>query len=462
MQKVHAYLKKEYPRFLEELKEYVSIASVSAQDDKKQISKCAEWLVAHLKKIGLRVKLFKTKGNPIVVATTRKSLSEKSKKKHFLIYGHYDVQPPEPLELWKTPPFKPTIKNGKLFARGASDNKGQNFAHIKAIEAYIKTGTPLPCDVTFIIEGEEEVGSKNLSEFLRKNEKMISADGVVISDTAMPELETPAITYALRGIAAMEIILRGPDRDLHSGTYGGSVENPAHALAALLATLRDKNTGKILAEGFYDGVAELSCREREELHFGAQDSESYREFLGVRCLFGEKGYSHLEHTTTRPTIEINGITSGYQGRGSKTIVPSVASAKITMRLVPHQKPENVLTAVRKHLEKNCPDTIEMKIESGHGAPPFLFEPTNALVAAARRAAERVWEKQPRLIREGGSIPIVNDFRDILGLSSLLAGLALPDDNAHSPNEKFELANFKRGMAFSAELWMELSGATPIV
>lgn len=470
MQKVHEYLKKEYPRFLEELKEYVSLASISAQGDKKGIQKCAEWLLAHCRRIGLSATLYETAGNPVLVATTRgtkppplKAISPLSRRgrsrknrPHYLVYGHYDVQPPEPLELWKTPPFTPTVRAGKLYARGASDNKGQHFAHLKAVEAYLKTGTPLPCDLTFVIEGEEEVGSKNLALFLRKNKKMLKADGVVISDTNMPSLTTPAITYALRGIAALEITLRGADRDLHSGSYGGSLENPAMALAHLLATLRDRKTGKVLVRGFYEGVSALAPRERMALrHGGEADPEKYRAFLKVPCLFGERGFNHIEHTTTRPTLEVNGLTSGYQGAGSKTIVPSSARAKITMRLVPNQNPRQVLAAVAAHLKKHCPKTVRMELAHGHGAEPYLFPPESGAARAVARAAKLVFERAPVLIREGGSIPVVTDFKKILGLDSVLIGLALPDDNAHSPNEKFELRNFKRGMALSAELWREL-------
>lgn len=453
MKKVHAYLKTEYSRFLEELKEYVSLASVSARGDKKEIQKCAEWLLAHCRRIGLSAKLHPTNGNPILVATIK---TTSAKKPHYLVYGHYDVQPPEPLELWKTPPFTPTIRAGKLFARGASDNKGQHFAHLKAVEAYLKTGTPLPCDITFVIEGEEEVGSANFALFLRANKKMLKADGVVISDTSMPSLTTPAVTYALRGIAALEITLSGSDRDLHSGSYGGSIENPALALAHLLATFRDKKTGKILVRGFYDGVHALAQKERKGLrHGGEANPKAYRAFLKVPCLFGEKGFSHIEHTTTRPTIEINGLTSGYQGAGSKTIVPSFARAKITMRLVPNQNPRAVIKAITAHLKKHCPKSVTMEIKGGHGAEPYLFPPASGAARAVARAAKRVFGRPPILIREGGSIPVVTDFKKILGLDSILIGLALPDDNAHSPNEKFELANFKRGMALSAELWQEL-------
>ncbi len=453
MQKVHAYLKREYPRFLEELKEYVSLASVSAEGDKEKMQKCAEWLLTHCRDIGLEAKLYPTAGNPVLVAKTPRS---GTKKLHYLVYGHYDVQPPEPLELWKTPPFTPTIRGGKLFARGASDNKGQHFAHLKAVEAYLKTGTPLPCDISFVIEGEEEVGSKNLALFLRANKKILAADGVIISDTTMPTLNTPAITYALRGSAEIEITLRGPDRDLHSGQYGGSIENPALALAHLLATLRDKKTGRILVPGFYDGVCALSPKARRALHDAhASDAGQYREFLKVPCLFGERGFSHVENTTTRPTIEVTGMTSGRYGIKSN-IVPSLAYVRILMRLVPYQKPHAVISAVRKHLAKQCPKTVTMEIKSGNGAEAYLVLPTSDMVHAGERALQSVFGARPRFIREGGSIPVVTDFQEILGLQSLLVGLALPDDNAHSPNEKFELANFTRGMAFSVELWKELS------
>ncbi len=458
MQKVHTYLKKEYPRFLEELKGYLSFPSVSAQGNKKEIQKCAQWLLAHCRGIGLSATLHKTDGNPVLVATTRIGAAMRTEKKpHFIVYGHYDVQPPEPLELWKTPPFVPTIRAGKLFARGASDNKGQHFAHLKAVEAYFKTKTLLPCDISFVIEGEEEVGSANLALFLRKNKKILTADGVIISDTTMPALNTPAITYALRGIAALEITLRGADRDVHSGSYGGSIENPAMALSHLLATLRDKKTGRILVRGFYDGVSTLTKAERKVLHSEPEnDPAYYRDFLKVPCLFGEKGFSHIEQTTIRPTMEINGLASGYQGVGSKTIVPASAHAKLTMRLVPHQKPSAVIATVRRHLIAHCPKSVTLEIKRGHGTEPYLFEPTSNAARAATRAIERVFGASPRFIREGGSIPVVTDFKKILGLDCLLIGLALPDDNAHSPNEKFELANFKRGMTLGAELWQELS------
>jgi acetylornithine deacetylase/succinyl-diaminopimelate desuccinylase-like protein len=455
MQAVIDYLKQNEQRFVGELCEYVRLPSVSAQPQHSSDMKaCAEWLVKHCERIGLETKLCATEGNPIVLAKTPRSTSS-GRRKHFLVYGHYDVQPPEPFELWKSPPFEPRIDGRSLFARGASDNKGQNLAHLKAIEAYLKTGTELPCNITFVIEGEEEVGSKSLAHFLKKHREELRCDAVVISDTGMPSKKHPALTYALRGIAAFEITLRGPSRDLHSGIFGGSVDNPAMALAQLLAKLRDKN-GRITIPGFYDDVEKLSAYERKQFARLPYSEREYQKFLGVSKLFGERGFTPLEQRSARPTFEINGLTSGYQGDGSKTIVPAWARAKITIRLVPNQKPEKIIKLVRAHLKKICPPTVRMEIESGHGAEPYLVSPTGPQAQAALRALKSAFGHEPVLMREGGSIPIVNDFKKILGAETLLLGLALPDDNAHSPNEKFDLDNFARGQWMAAHLWQELS------
>jgi acetylornithine deacetylase/succinyl-diaminopimelate desuccinylase-like protein len=372
-----------------------------------------------------------------------------------MVYGHYDVQPPEPFDLWKTPPFQPTIRGRSLFARGASDNKGQNLAHLKAVEGYLKTGTELPVDLTFVIEGEEEVGSKNLAGFLQKHRAELACDAVVISDTGIPSAKHPALTYALRGIAAFEIILRGPSRDLHSGIFGGSVENPAMALSRLLAKVHDAR-GRIVIPRFYDGVVPLTKYERKQMARVPFNKNAYRKFLGVRELHGENGFTPDEQRTARPTFEINGLTSGYQGDGSKTIVPSWARAKITARLVPGQEPAKVIKHVRAFLEKNCPKSVELEIKSGHGAEAYMVSPTSDAAQAALRALKQAFGHEPVLLREGGSIPIVNQFKKILGADTLLLGLALPDDNAHSPNEKFDLDIFSRGQKLSALLWQELA------
>jgi len=454
MSEVLNYLKQNQKRFVMELCDYLRFPSVSAQPKHDQdIRACGEWLVHHCRAIGLHAELVKTKGHPVVVAKTPRTKSKG--RKHFVVYGHYDVQPPEPFELWTSPPFEPRIAGRQLFARGACDNKGQNFAHFKAVEAYLKTGTPLPCDLTFIIEGEEEVGSESLAAFLKARRKELVCEAVVVSDTGMPHKLLPALTYALRGIAALEITLTGPDRDLHSGVFGGTVDNPAMVLCQMMAKLRDKN-GRIAIPGFYDDVEPLKAYERKQMARLPFTEEAYRQLVGVPELFGERGYTFMEQRSARPTLEINGLTSGYQGEGSKTIVPSWARAKLTMRLVPNQDPDRITELAIKHLKSICPTTVTMEIEPGHGAQPYLVTPEGAQAKAALKALRDAFGAEPILLREGGSIPIVNDFKEILGADTLLLGLGLPDDNVHSPNEKFELDCFENGQRMSALLWQELA------
>lgn len=454
MEKVKRYLKENRARFVEELKEYVRIPSVSAQPNHKpDMEKCARWIGGQCEQAGLASEIAGTKGYPIVLARTPR---REGRRPHFLVYGHYDVQPPEPFELWKSPPFEPRVEGKVMFGRGASDNKGQHLAHLKAVEGYLKTGTDLPCDLTFLIEGEEEVGSKHLADFLKKRKKELSCDAVVISDTGMPSLKQPALTYALRGIAALEVTVHGPSRDLHSGIFGGSVQNPAAALARMLAGVHDKN-GKVAIPGFYDGVRPLTKLERSEMARLKFDAEAYRKFLGVPGLFGEKGYTPNEQRSARPTFEINGLTSGYQGEGSKTIIPAWARVKITCRLVPGQDPDRVREVVTDYFKKSCPPTVSVEVEGGHGGEPYLVSPTSGAAQAALRALQKAFNAEPVLLREGGSIPIVNDFSRILGVDTLMVGLALPEDNAHSPNERFSLESFEKGMLMSAYLWQELPG-----
>ncbi len=372
-----------------------------------------------------------------------------------MVYGHYDVQPPEPLELWKTPPFEPRLEGRSLFARGSTDNKGQHFAHLKAVEAYLKTGTPLPCDLTFVIEGEEEVGSANLAKFLKAHRRELACEAIVVSDTGMPSPKHPALTYSLRGIIAFEITLHGPSRDLHSGGFGGAVDNPAMALSQLLGKLRDKN-GKIAIPGFYDDVAPLSAYERKQFTRLPITVAELQKLTGVKQLFGERGFTPFEQRSARPTFEINGLTSGYQGEGSKTIVPAWARAKITCRLVPNQNPARIRKVVLAYLKKICPPTVRMEIEAGHGAEAYHVSPTSPQAQAALRALRQAFGCEPVLLREGGSIPIVNDFQKVLHADTLLLGLGLPGDNAHSPNERFSLDAFENGQRMSAFLWQELS------
>jgi len=414
---------------------------------------CAGWLAGHCRQIGLTAEVCPTGGHPIVVAKTPRT--PKSGRPHFMVYGHYDVQPVEPLDLWKSPPFEPRIEGRSIYARGSTDNKGQNFAHLKAVEAYLKTGTPLPCDLTFVIEGEEEVGSENLSVFLKENRAELECDAIIVSDTGMPSPKHPALTYALRGIIAFEIKLHGPSRDLHSGVFGGAVENPAMALSHLLGKILD-NYGFIQIPGFYEDVESLTKQEREESRRFPMSDAQLKKLLGVPMLFGEHGYTPMEQRSARPTFEINGLTSGYQGEGNKTIVPAWASAKITCRLVPYQDPARIRKLVCDHLKNICPPTVRMEIEAGHGAEAYLVSPTSPQAKAALRALEKSFGCKPILMREGGSIPIVNEFKKILGADSLLLGLGLPDDNAHSPNEKFNLDCFAKGQLMSAHLWQELS------
>ncbi|HEV2391642.1 MAG TPA: dipeptidase [Verrucomicrobiae bacterium] len=456
MQAVLEYLKQNQARFISELTEYVRFPSVSAQPQHQpDMQACGEWLVKHCQAIGLDARLCPTSGHPVVLASTPPAKAPGKHRPRFLVYGHYDVQPPEPFELWKSPPFEARIENGSLFARGACDNKGQNLAHLKAVEAYLKTGTELPCDITFVIEGEEEVGSPSLAPFLKEHRTSLACEAIVISDTGIPSPKHPALTYALRGICAFEVIVHGPARDLHSGIFGGTVDNPAMALSQLLAKLRDKN-GRVAIPGFYDDVRPLSAYERKELKRLPFKESQYRKLLGVPKLFGERGYTPTEQRSARPTLEINGLTSGYQGEGSKTIIPSWARAKITTRLVPDQRPERINKLLRQHLKKLCPPTVRIEIRSGHGAVPYMVSPSSPQAQAALRALRAAFGHEPVLMREGGSIPIVNEFKQILRADALMMGLALPDDNAHSPNEKFSLECFAKGQAMGAHLWQELA------
>ena len=459
MQVVLDYLKRNQARFVAELCAFLRFPSVSAQPQhKRDMLACAEWLAEHCRHIGLDARVCPTHGHPIVLAKTKPLAASKRSedgRPHFMVYGHYDLQPPEPLDLWKSPPFEPRIQGRSIFARGTTDNKGQLFTHLKAVEAYLKTGTPLPCDLTFVIEGEEEVGSANLAKFLKSHRRELVCDAVVISDTGMPDADHPALTYSLRGIISFEITVHGPSRDLHSGIFGGALDNPAMALCQLLARLRDK-TGRVAIPGFYDDVAPLSAYERKQFKRLPITPAELQKLIGVKKLFGERGFTPMEQRSARPTFEINGLTSGYQGTGGKTIVPAWARAKITCRLVPNQKPARIRKIVCGHLGKICPPTVRLEIEDGHGTEAYLVSPKSPQAQAALRALREAFNREPVLLREGGSIPIVNDFKKVLGVDTLLLGLGLPEDNAHSPNEKFDLDCFENGQRMSALLWQELS------
>lgn len=451
------YLAAHQKRFVEDLCDYARIPSVSAQSQHApDLRRCADWIAARARAVGLEVEVHPTKGNPIVLARTPRT---DPRKPTFLVYGHYDVQPPEPFELWTSPPFEPRIEGRNVFARGISDNKGQHLAHLNAVEAWLKTGEELPCNLTFLIEGEEEVGSQSLQDFLPSHRAALACRAVVVSDNGIPTLRHPALTYGLRGVAAMEVRVDGPSRDLHSGVFGGTVDNPAMVLCQLLAQLRDRH-GRIAIPGYYDDVAKLSAYERRQIAKLPFNAEKYRRFLGVPRLAGEKGFTAEEQRTCRPTLEINGLTSGYQGEGSKTIIPAWASAKITLRLVPDQKPGKAIAAVKRRLRKLCPPTVKLTVHHGHGGDPYLVAPDGNLAQAALRALKAGFGHEALLAREGGSIPIVSAFKRYLKADTLLLGMALPDDNPHSPNEKFSLDAFDLGMRMSAHLWPELSAAEP--
>ncbi len=455
MEQVLNYLRGNERRFIDDLTEYLRFPSVSAQPKHKADMKaCAKWLADRCRGLGLRTKVHGTAGHPIVVASTPRK--KNSRKPHYLVYGHYDVQPPEPFELWKTPPFEPTVRNGAIYARGSTDNKGQHLAHLNAVEAYLKTGTELSCDVTFVVEGEEEVGSEHLAPFLKERRDEFKCDGVVISDSGMPSVKHPALTYGLRGVVALEFKVAGPSRDLHSGIYGGAVDNPAMVLSQILAQLRDKR-GRVAVPGFYEDVEKLSAYERRQFKRLPIDAAEFRKLVGAPQLFGEQGFTHHEQRSARPTLEINGITSGYQGEGSKTIVPAWASAKLTMRLVPDQDPKKILRQLKARIKELCPPTVKLTMEGGHAGAAYVIDPQCDLAQAGMRALKGAFGCEPVLLREGGSIPIVSDFKRILKADSLLLGLALPDDNLHSPNEKFDLGCYAKGSVMSALLWRELGG-----
>ncbi|RAJ04307.1 acetylornithine deacetylase/succinyl-diaminopimelate desuccinylase-like protein [Chitinophaga skermanii] len=428
-------------RFLQELLDLLRIPSVSADsrhnDDTKR---CAEAVKEQLIKAGAdNVEVCPTPGHPIVYG--EKIIDPALPT--VLVYGHYDVQPPDPLDLWHSGPFEPVIKDGKIYARGSADDKGQFYMHVKAFETLMATNT-LPCNIKFMIEGEEEVGSSNLGPFLEQNKERLKADVVLISDTSMISLETPSIDTGLRGLAYMEVEVTGPNRDLHSGVYGGAVANPATILAKMIASLHDENN-HITIPGFYDGVVELSAAEREALNKAPFDVEEYKKDLGVNDVWGEKGYTTIERTGIRPTLEVNGIWGGYTGEGAKTVLPSKAFAKISMRLVPGQDWINISELFKKHFEAIAPKSVQVKVTAHHGGSPYVTPTDSIAFKAASQAIESTFGQAPIPVRGGGSIPIVALFEKTLGLKTVLLGFGLDSDNLHSPNEKYDLANFYKGI-----------------
>ncbi len=452
MKDVLDFVRQQQPISLEQLCNFLRIPSVSADSAfAPQMKACAEWVRSSMEEAGLTATIYPTKGHPIVYGERLHDPSLPT----ILVYGHYDVQPPDPLNLWTTPAFEPQVRDGKLFARGATDDKGQLFTHLKSIEAWVKVNGELPVNMKVLIEGEEEVGGANLDHFLETHKDLLKANVAVVSDTSQYADGIPAITCGLRGIVAAEVRLKGPSKDLHSGIYGGSIANPVNALAKMCGKLVGDD-GRIQIPGFYDDVLELTTIEQEQYAALPFSEPAFLKEVGSSAPFGEAGRSTLVRRTARPTCDINGISGGYQGEGPKTIIPSRAVAKITCRLVPKMSPTKILDALEKFLKSNCPPGIEFEFKRFHGCEAFVFDPTSEWLTAARRAVETAFGQPPVLIREGGSIPVVLSFKQILGIDTLLLGWGRNSDNLHSPDEHIHVVDFHRGTLASACLWGELA------
>jgi acetylornithine deacetylase/succinyl-diaminopimelate desuccinylase-like protein len=441
MQEIKQYIEDHKERLLNELFDLLRFPSVSADPKyKAEVLKTADYTADKLREAGAdNVEVCSTAGYPIVYG--EKIID--SSKPTVLVYGHYDVQPPDPLELWKTPPFEPTVRDGKIYARGACDDKGQYYMHVKAFELMMRTDT-LPCNIKFMIEGEEEVGSNNLGIFVKENKERLKADVVLISDTSMLSMETPSLETGLRGLSYLEVEVVGPNRDLHSGVYGGAVANPATILAKMIASLHDENN-HIAIPGFYDDVAELSTEEREALNAAPYNEEEYKKDLDIAEVWGEEGYSTLERTGTRPTLEVNGIWGGYIGEGAKTVLPSKANAKISMRLVPNQTSDKITQLFTEHFTRIAPPYVKVKVTPHHGGEPVVTPTDSIAYQAAQKAITEAFGVAPIPTRGGGSIPIVALFEAELGIKTVLMGFGLDSDALHSPNEKFDIFNYYKGI-----------------
>ncbi|WP_158795919.1 dipeptidase [Pedobacter sp. L105] len=441
MQEIKKYVEENKQRFLDELFELLRFPSVSADPKYKgDVLKTADFVAEKLAAAGAdKVEVCQTAGYPIIYGEKIIDAALPT----VLVYGHYDVQPADPLELWHTPPFEPTVRDGKIYARGSADDKGQFYMHVKAFELMMKTNT-VACNVKFMIEGEEEVGSANLGIFVNANAERLKADVVLISDTSMISMENPSIETGLRGLAYMEVEVTGPNRDLHSGVYGGAVANPITILCKMIASLHDENN-HITIPAFYDNVTELPTAEKLALNTAPFDLDDYKKDLGIQSEWGEKGYSTLERTGTRPTLEVNGIWGGYIGEGAKTVLPSKAHAKISMRLVPHQTSAEIAELFQQHFEKIAPEFVTVKVTNHHGGEPVVTPTDSIAYRAAEKAIEESFGKKPIPTRGGGSIPIVALFEDVLGIKSVLMGFGLDSDALHSPNEKYDIYNYYKGI-----------------
>jgi acetylornithine deacetylase/succinyl-diaminopimelate desuccinylase-like protein len=441
MEAVQDYIQANRQRFLDELLDFLRIPSISADTNyKNDVLRAATWLSEELKRLGMDgVEIIPTKGHPIIYA--EKIVSDTLPT--ILVYGHYDVQPPDPLNLWTSPPFEPVIKDDKIYARGACDDKGQLYMHVKAVEAMLSTGQ-LSCNVKMMFEGEEEVGSVNLGQFLQSHKERLGADVILVSDTGIIANDVPSITTGLRGLSYVEVEVTGPNKDLHSGVFGGAVANPANILCSMIASLHDEDR-HITIPGFYDDVDVVSDEERRQMNMAPFSEDEYKKQLSVAALMGEKGYTTLERTSIRPTMEVNGIWGGYIGEGAKTVLPSKAFAKISMRLVPHQDPDKITEMFRQHFTSIAPPSVTVKVTPHHGGQPAVTPTDTIEYKAASKAMEKSFGKTPLPQRSGGSIPIVALFESILGVKTVLLGFGLDTDDIHSPNEHYGLFNFYKGI-----------------
>ena len=456
MASLDEYLQANRESFEDQLCELLRIPSVSTDSQYAgDVATAGQWVADQFKSMGLKTELVETEGHPNIYAESPAVEGVPTA----LVYGHYDVQPPDPLDEWISPPFEPTRRDGNVYARGATDDKGQMLTHVFAAKALMENDGKLPLQLKFVIEGEEECGSESFYPFLESSKDLLACDVIVISDTSQFAKGQPAITYGLRGIAYYELNLVGPKQDLHSGTFGGAVSNPVNALAKMLSGLVDDD-GRVLVPGFYDDVAPLRDDEREQFAALPFQDEAFMNQVGVKGMHGEKGYSTLERRWVRPTYDVNGIWGGYQGEGGKTVLPAKAGAKFSFRLVPNQDPAKITASLTTLLESLKPAGIEMELIEMQSAPGFLASLDSPFISAAANAIEVGFGKRPVLIREGGSIPIVTEMSHHLNADSLLLGWGLDDDNTHSPNEKFSLGDFHRGIKSSASLWREMARIQP--
>ncbi len=454
MEKILKYISENNQRFVDELTEFLRIPSISTNpENKNDVKECASYVEREMKAIGLEnVKIYETKGHPIVYGEWLKAGKNKPT---ILFYGHYDVQPVDPVELWTDPPFSPTIRGENIYARGSADDKGQVYIHFKSLQAHLVNNKSLPVNVKVLIEGEEEIGSVNLDTFIEENKELLKCDYVVISDTAMFDHNVPSICYGLRGLAYMQVEVTGPNRDLHSGSFGGAVDNPVNVLAHIICKLKNEK-GKILIDGFYDDVLNLSEKERDEYKRLPFDENKYMKDLEVDELFGEEGYTTLERASARPTLDCNGVWGGFQGDGAKTVLPSKAGAKISMRLVPNQEPGKIEKLFTDYVKKIAPKTVKIEVKSLHGGKGAITPIESPAMDAAVIALKKGFGKEPVFTREGGSIPVVNTFQTKLNAPTILLGFGLPDENAHSPDEHLNLNNFYRGILSISHFYNELS------